>query len=359
MRILHITNSLRGGGVQNLLLSLLPEQVKQGHEVCLIVIEKYDYEYCEHLEDVMQAYKVKVLRLNKRRHDKISLIKTLQSCRKLVRSLNPDIVNTHIGLAHLYGAVAVMGHGIKQVLTIHNAPERWSVEIKLCCKNKPLIFCSQAAYKMRLQNSKLMRAIDNGVSRDIVHTDAIVDLRKELGLASSDKVIVLVGSLRPQKNYTFLKEIVNYVNDPSLHFCICGGNYGQGYVSMDEFKDYANIHCLGLRSDVTAIENGADLFLSCATFEGLPIAVLEAYFNGIPCVLSPIPQHKNIADVDKVHIPAAFDAKSFAEKIYAALAEQEEHDAIYNRRKTQIEKYSIAHTCKEYVDFYGEILHAK
>lgn len=359
MRILHITNSLRGGGVQNFLLSLLPEQVKQGHKVCLIVIEKYDYEYCEHLEEILQSYNVQVLRLNKTRHNKVSLIRTLQSCRRQVWLFHPDIINTHIGLAHLYGAVSVTGRNIKQVLTIHNAPERWSTVIKLCCKNRPLIFCSRSAYEMRLQNSKMMRAIDNGVSSDIVHTDAIVDLRKELGLNPSDKIIVSVGSLRPQKNYTFLKEIVNYVNDSSLHFCICGGNYGQGYISMDEFKDYANIHCLGLRSDIAAIENGADLFLSCATFEGLPIAVLEAYFNGIPCVLSPIPQHKNIADVDKVYIPKAFDAKSFAQKIYAALAEQEGHDIIYNRRKPQIEKYSISHSCKEYIDFYKEILNAK
>lgn len=359
MRILHITNSLRGGGVQNFLLSLLPEQVKQGHKVCLIVIEKYDYEYCEKLERILMSYRVTVIRLNKIRNNKFSLINTLTTCRKCVNEFNPEIVNTHLNLAHVYGAISIMGHNIKHVLTIHNAPDRWSIDVKLLCKNKPLIFCSQSAYKMRLQNSKMMRAIDNGVSRGIVHTDAIVDLRKELGLNPSDKIIVSVGSLRPQKNYTFLKEIVDYVNDSSLHFCICGGNYGQGYISMDEFKDYANIHCLGLRSDIAAIENGADLFLSCATFEGLPIAVLEAYFNGIPCVLSPIPQHKNIADVDKVYIPKAFDAKSFAQKIYAALAEQEGHDIIYNRRKPQIEKYSISHSCKEYIDFYKEILNAK
>ena len=359
MKIVHITNSLRGGGVQNFLLSLLPEQVKQGHKVCLIVIEMYEYEYCEKLEHNLQVHNVQVLRLNKIRHNKISLIKTLLSCRKLVHHLNPDIINTHIGLAHLYGAVSVIGRGIKHILTIHNAPEKWSIDIKLFCKNKPLIFCSKSAYEMRLQNSKMMRAIDNGISRDIVHTDAVVDLRKELGLKASDKIIVLVGSLRPQKNYAFLKEIVSYANNPSLHFCICGGNYGQGYVSMDDFKDYTNIHCLGLRSDVSAIENGADLFLSCATFEGLPIAVLEAYFNGIPCVLSPIPQHKNIANVDKVYIPKAFDAKSFVKEICMALAEHEEHDIIYERRISQIEQYSISYTCERYINFYKEVLDAK
>lgn len=359
MRILHITTCLRGGGVQNFLLSLLPEQVKQGHEVWLFVIEKYDYDYCEHLEGVLLGHGVRVVRLNKKRHDKLSLVKTLLSCRRRVKKLRPDIINTHVGLGHLYGAVAVLGRGIKHVLTVHNAPERWSADVKLFCCGKPLVFCSQAAYEMRLQNSGKMCAIDNGVSRDIVHTDAVVDLRKELGLAPTDKVIVSVGSLRPQKNYVFLKELVERMADPSLHFCICGGNYGAGYVSTGEFKDYGNIHCLGLRSDVSAIENGADLFLSCATFEGLPIAVLEAYFNGIPCVLSPIPQHKNIADVYKVYVPESFEAESFATEINKALAEGEAHDAVYEKRKVQIEQYSISHACAKYIEFYKEVLDGK
>lgn len=359
MRILHITASLRGGGVQNFLLSLLPEQLKQGHEVSLIVIEKYDYDYCKHLDHVLQNHGVNVVCLNKIRHNKISMFKTLFLCRKYVKELKPDIVNTHIGLGHFYGAVSVIGRNIKHVLTVHNAPERWSFYVKLLCSGSPLIFCSQSAYDMRLQNSNKMCAINNGVCRDIVHTDNVVNLRTELGLKSTDKVILLVGSLRPQKNYVFLKEIVDKINDSSLHFCICGGNYGVGYVSIDEFKEYPNIHCLGLRSDVSAIENTADLFLSCSTFEGLPIAVLEAYFNGVPCVLSPIPQHKDIAEVYKVYLPDSFDVMSFIEKIKMALAEYEEHDAIYEKRKSQIEQYSISHACRKYIEFYQDALDEK
>lgn len=356
MKILHICNCLRGGGIQNFLLSLLPEQVISGNDVSLVVIEKYDYDYCQHLEDVMTDNGVRVFRLNKQRKNKSSMLKTIFKCRSLINRLEPDIINTHGQMSHTFGAFAVIGRNIKHVLTIHNAPEKWPHDTKVLCSRKPMIFCSQAAYDMRLQNGDKVVAIDNGISRNIVHSSNTVDLRKELGMSASDKVIVSVGSLRPQKNYVFLKQIVDLMNDPSLHFCICGGNYGSGYVSMEEFKDYPNIHCLGLRSDVSAIENGADLFLSCASFEGLPIAVLEAYFNGIPCVLSPIPQHKNISAVDKVYIPESFDAKSFAETITKALSELEDHDLIYEKRKELIAQYSISETSQKYINFYKEVI---
>lgn len=356
MKIIHICNCLRGGGIQNFLLSLLPAQAKQKHQVTLIVIEKYDYEYCEHLERILIDYNINVVRLNKIRNNKYSMFKTILKCRDIVRKIKPDIVNTHGEMSHEYGAIAVFAQNTKQIITIHNAPEIWSIPLKFLCSKKPLIFCSHAAYTMRTQNSKTMIPIDNGISRDIIHSKKIVDLRKELGLSSSDKIIISVGSLRPQKNYIFIKQIIDDIKDETLHFCICGGNYGTGYINIEEFKDYPNIHCLGLRSDVSAIENGADLFLSCSTFEGLPIAVLEAYFNGIPCVLSPIPQHKNISNVYKVLIPKSFEPSAFSESIKEALKNKESHDDIYKARISQIEQFSITKTCNEYIYFYHKVL---
>ena len=322
----------------------------------MIVIEEYDYDYCFRLEGILIRNGVVVCRLNKKRHNKLSLLRSLKYSRFLISSIRPDIVNTHGEMSHTFGAIACVWKKCHHVLTIHNAPEPWPNETKLLCSNKPMIFCSQAAFDMRVQSSDNMEVIDNGISRSIVHDNSVVDLRKELNLKESDKVVVLVGSLRPQKNYILLKEIVKEMNNSSVHFCICGGNYGKGYVSMEEFSNIPTIHCLGLRSDVSAIENAADLFLSCATFEGLPIAVLEAYFNGIPCVLSPIPQHKNIGDVDKVWIPEDFDAKSFAKTINMALGNLDNHDRVYKSRISQIAKYDIAETCNKYIKFYDGII---
>lgn len=357
MRILHITDCLRGGGIQNFLLSLLPEQVKQKNEVTLIVIEQYDYDYCRHLDSVLTSNGVKVICLNKAKHNKVSMLRTIIACRSVIGKIRPNIVNTHGTMSHIYGAVSVIGKPFPQVITVHNAPEPWPLSCKLLCNGKPLIFCSKSAFDIRQQNASLMAAIDNGISPEIVRSTDKVDLRQDLSLKPSDQVIVLVGSLRPQKNYEFLKDIVDEVHDPSLHFCICGGNYGEGYIQASVFDGYEkNIHLLGLRSDVSAIENGADLFMSCAKFEGLPIAVLEAYFNGIPCVLSPIPQHKNIANVYKVYIPNSFDAVSFSKMIKEALSEKEPHNEIYKKREEQIAQYCISTTCKKYLDFYSKIL---
>lgn len=359
MKIVHILHSLRGGGIQNFLLSLASEQANTKDWVYVIVIDSFDSDYCYHLKNTLCRNNVKVYQLNKIRHNKTSLIKTLVKCRLAIKKIKPDIVNTHSEIGHFYGRMATIGTSIPQVITIHNTPENWNPILKLLCKNKPLIFCSQAAFQKRIQNSYTMTAIDNGISRNIIHNNEFTDLRKEFHLSPDDKIIISVGSLRPQKNYIFIKKIVDQLDCNNYHFFICGGGATKEYNNeLQEMKRYKNIHFLGLRKDISAIENKADLFLSCAQYEGLPIAVLEAYFNGMPCVLSPIEQHIKISDVDYVWIPKSFTPKSFIECIKNAINLNLDHDEIYEKRKEKIAYYSIQRTVKEYDEFYRKIIHS-
>ena len=60
MKIIHILNSLKGGGIQNFILSLAPEQKKLGCDVSIIVVDRDTYEYSKHLKDILVNNGVKV-----------------------------------------------------------------------------------------------------------------------------------------------------------------------------------------------------------------------------------------------------------------------------------------------------------
>lgn len=98
------------------------------------------------------------------------------------------------------------------------------------------------------------------------------------------------------------------------------------------------------------------MILSSSKFEELLIAVLEAYYNGIPCGLSPIKEHIQMSDVAKVWIPLDFELSSFSDCIDKALNVKDSHDKIYAERKEQIEKYSITRTSIEYTQFYNKCI---
>jgi glycosyltransferase involved in cell wall biosynthesis len=56
----------------------------------------------------------------------------------------------------------------------------------------------------------------------------------------------------------------------------------------------ANIVFLGKKTNIVEYLKVADYFISASSSEGLPNSVLEAYMTGLPCILSDIPQHREI-----------------------------------------------------------------
>jgi glycosyltransferase involved in cell wall biosynthesis len=360
MVICHIINNLKGGGMQNLLLSLAIRQVHENCDVYIITIDKDGLEYSKNIKNKLQTNDVKVISLNRIIGSKFSAIRKILHCRGIIKKIQPDIINTHGQLSHIFGKLATFKTDIRNICTIHNAPERWGSICTLLNRRTPLIFCSEAASELRIQKNNNTIIIPNGVNPQNVNNKNVTFLRKEFNLSDESKLIVSVGSLRPQKNYEFLIALAKSVLNENLHFFICGGHYGKGYINKEIFKDISNIHLLGLRSDVSEIQNECDCFLSCSTFEGLPIAVLEAFFVGLPCVLSPIIQHKKIAkDIEGCYIPKDFTTTSFKESLQEATNKQQSKHETLKKREKVISKYLIEETANSYISFYKSILNEK
>jgi len=206
---------------------------------------------------------------------------------------------------------------------------------------------------MRVQKNAKTCIIPNGVTLDS-NVEPSDFLRKNLGFSSEAKLVICVGSLRAQKNYSFLIELAKSTKDPLLHFLICGGSYGKGYLDESEFCGIGNIHLLGLRSDVAEIVPQCDVFLNCSLFEGLPIAILESLFTGIPIVASPIPQLFQILDgVPECYQPSCFDTKEFLDCIEKAYeANNKTKSEILEERLPLISRYDIVNTAKDYLAYY-------
>lgn len=368
MKIIHILPSLKGGGIQNFLFSLIPEQVKLDHNVSVIVSDEDNNDYSDKQKHILEALGVKVYNLNRRVSDKWSSVKTWFICRNLVKKLKPDILNSHGIYCHIAASFATFGTSTIHCCTIHNGPEVWGRLCKLVNRDTPLIFCSEAAMQLRAQNSTEMVAINNGMELSKIRVESKTDLRKELGIPNTDKIVVLVGSPRPAKNYPFLKKIVEDIKNDHIHFCICGGQYkvdrkgsnNENYIDLTQFSESSNIHLLGLRDDIPSILNDADVYLSCSVKEGLPISALEGFFSGIPCVLSPILQHKMISgDIDSCYIPRKFKSEDFVECIIKALSNSYTHEEIYSRREGALKNFRIDRCAKEYIAYYKKILNEK
>lgn len=155
--------------------------------------------------------------------------------------------------------------------------------------------CSDEASKWffgeKNMRSEKYKLIYNAVDPDKFLPDADVREKYRKKLNCEDKIVIgHIGRFHFQKNHKFVLEIMRDLvkAEKNVELLLIG----QGEL-MEEMKtkvsDYGleeNVQFLGVRSDIPQLYQAMDLFLFPSVFEGLPIVLLEAQANGLPCVVS-------------------------------------------------------------------------
>ena len=131
---------------------------------------------------------------------------------------------------------------------------------------------------------------------NIVDSDAFsysvekrADVRKSLQIGNS-LVIGTVGGLVYQKNQVFLMDLLSVLlaEGTDCHLVIVGeGELRQTLLGKArEMGLSSRVHLVGAQSDIQAYLSSFDIFAFPSHFEGLPVSLIEAQFNGVPCLCS-------------------------------------------------------------------------
>ncbi len=115
-------------------------------------------------------------------------------------------------------------------------------------------------------------------------------VRQEIGLSETTKILLTVGRLSIQKGHQDLVKIIPKIEQefPDIKFVWIGeGELRESL--LEQVKDYGieeKILFLGYRSDVPRWLKAADLFIFPTHFEGQPFALSEAMAHGLPVISS-------------------------------------------------------------------------
>lgn len=133
-----------------------------------------------------------------------------------------------------------------------------------------------------------------------------------------------VGNFTQPKNHSFLLEIFAALlkKEPNAVLLLVGGGTDMQRIQAkaQTLGIAEKVRFLGVRSDVTDLMQGMDVFVFPSLYEGLGIALIEAQTAGLPCVVSDtIPHEAYLTDlVDSESLSAP--AEKWAEKILAKQA---------------------------------------
>ena len=129
-------------------------------------------------------------------------------------------------------------------------------------------------------------------------------VRQELGLPETSKILLTVARLHPQKGYNYLIPAIPQIIQefPDVKFVWVGDGEQREYL-VNQLKEYGvedYVMFLGYRPDVPRLLKSADLFVFPTYSEGLPFAILEAMASGLPIVSSDTSSIPEIIE-NKIH----------------------------------------------------------
>ena len=144
------------------------------------------------------------------------------------------------------------------------------------------------------------------------------DIRRKLGIPSNAFLVLSVGELNANKNQKVIIEALFQLMDRDIYYVICGS--GRNLKNLQtQARNYHledRIYFMDYRRDIINFYDQADVFVLPSYREGLPIALLEAMYCGVPAVVSDI---RGVRDVMKNGITGIACAPNDSEAFAAAL----------------------------------------
>lgn len=220
-------------------------------------------------------------------------IKLLQQYPKVIeycRVNNIDLIHCHLPWAGFLGRLVFAKTKIPVVYTEHNMQERYHIATKMINK---LTFNSQSlalgvsedvtnSIKKNINPKIPVRTLLNGANTDSFrrNPDLGIKTKQELGIPENAVVIGNVAVFRFQKRLIewlqVFKEIAT--KNPNVYGIIVGAGPLEEEIKAEllRLKLEKNVLFPGLKTDVKPYFSAMDIFMMSSSFEGLPIALLEA-----------------------------------------------------------------------------------
>lgn len=288
---------------------------------------------------------------------------------ELLKANRIDVLHDHEFVTSVYGAAGARLAGVPHVISMHGNQQMTQklqrrVALRWAIRHSAHTVAVSGDTQAHLVRSLGVRQDEIAIIRNGI-PDRPGDgrgVRRELGLADDDLLVLAVGSLMKRKGHRILLEAMTLVDRvpriPRWKVAIAGEGIErpvlEAYIAEHGLSDRAVL--LGNRGDVPALQAAADIFTMPSLWEGLPLAVLEAMFASNPVVAttaSGIPEA--ITDGEHGLLVPGGDAPALAQAIARLLGDRDLRERLGARARAEAQsRFSITAMTDEYERCYRD-----
>ena len=264
-----------------MVVALSSELAKRGHQVDVLCTDRPSGSSHEaHWMDLLASRRVAVHFLGRKLgHPGMAAAGKLWW---LIQRRQYHVVHSHLPMPDAMSGLARRSspHRFAHIVTVHNTHEPRSRLMTALGSGANVVYCSEAARNRNPLPGASSTVIPNGIPQALFTTSdkSRVEIRQELGLPAEARVVIAVGRMCPQKNFSTALDALAILKwrhaIPGLQCLLCGTGEEQERLErrVRELELDATVRFMGARTDIPALLTAGDVFLSTSRWEGMPVA---------------------------------------------------------------------------------------
>jgi Glycosyltransferase len=291
MKILHVITSLRYGGAERLITTIVPMLQNKGHSVDVCLFDGYDSSFKQSL----LAEGVSIICFGNCRnvYNPLNILKLVRLMRHY------DIVHSHNTSPQLFAAIGSIFCNSTLITTEHSTYNKRRRLVILKYLDRWMynryrsVICISDAVKNSLVNylgviKPSLFVISNGIR--------IIDYKSALPLSSSiidtkKLVITMVSAFRYQKDQDTLIRAMSRLNKDKFEVWLVGDGERRDDIEklICELNLSNNVKLFGIRNDIPSIMKSSDIVVQSSHIEGFGLTAVEGMAAGKPVIASDVP----------------------------------------------------------------------
>jgi glycosyltransferase involved in cell wall biosynthesis len=370
IKILHLSKATGIAGSENHLLSLLPRLDRSRYEITFMILTEPDKPLNDYFQ-MLEENGVKTKRLIIRRDiDPLCLWEIYQ----FIRRNRFDIVHTHLIHADLYGTLAAKIAGVKYTISTKHGYNEFRYNKLYALLDRTSSYFQNKIITISNALKRFLNEVE-GLSEEKMVTiyygldEARIsgkesnqtDLRLELGISHTDRLLCCLGRLIPVKGFKNIIEAMPLILNefPVVHLVIVGDGPLRTELGslVKELSLSDHVYFLGFRRDIGNILSQVDVFVHPTYGEGFGLVLLEAMYYNLPIVSTHIMSIPEIViDGETGLLVPSGNKRALADAVLQLIRSPESAKRMGTSGKERVGLFSVERMVKNIEALYGEFV---